>query len=371
MEALLIILMIIFIMNMFRVIVKDSRDWRKAQRSGSKNEGTVKDSIGEEANTIKSKRNDDVNSISVTRNVDGTLDSGSPSNTLQASTYADTKKAAKDSETASGICNDASSEINKQEKAGKDSSDSSVAPNNIGVEDELRTDNDLYEDENESDDDDEEFDDDDIYDDEDDIYDDDDDDLDYEDYEYEDDLDDDDSDDEVCDDDEFDDDDIDNDDELDSDEKEVDDDDEPEKAPKSLKKKAKLRKMRRRRLLRKRRQLEEEKRQKDDSAEEEEYPDYPGLFLPFDYSYDEEENWLSPDDYDDEELREIAEDRMRMHHGVSHFYSDRKGEEIVRWKGEYYHESDIIRRSWGYTCLASGASPYKVPYSRKWRCSRR
>lgn len=95
MEALLIILMIIFIMNMVRVIVKDSRDWRKAQRSGSKNEGTVKDSIGEEANTIKSKRNDDVNSISVTRNVDGTLDSGSPSNTLQASTYADTKKAAR------------------------------------------------------------------------------------------------------------------------------------------------------------------------------------------------------------------------------------------------------------------------------------
>ena len=87
--------------------------------------------------------------------------------------------------------------------------------------------------------------------------------------------------------------------------------------------------------------------------------------------YDEEEYQFTSADYDDRELKEIAEDRMRMYHGVSHFYSDREGEEIVRWKGEYYHDSDIIRRSWGYTCLASGASPYKVPYSRKWRRSRK
>jgi len=46
---------------------------------------------------------------------------------------------------------------------------------------------------------------------------------------------------------------------------------------------------------------------------------------------------------------------MRMYHGVSHFYSYHEGKEIVRWKGEYYHASDIIWRSRDYTCLVSSA----------------
>lgn len=47
-----------------------------------------------------------------------------------------------------------------------------------------------------------------------------------------------------------------------------------------------------------------------------------------------------------------------MYHEVSRFYSYREGKEIVRWKGEYYHARDIIRRLCGYTCFASSVSLY-------------
>ena len=50
---------------------------------------------------------------------------------------------------------------------------------------------------------------------------------------------------------------------------------------------------------------------------------------------------------------------MRMYHEVSHFYSYREGEEIVRWKGEYYHASDIIRRSGAIRVLPVAHVPIK------------
>ena len=79
--------------------------------------------------------------------------------------------------------------------------------------------------------------------------------------------------------------------------------------------------------------------------------------------YDEVEYSFTSADYDDRELKEIAEDRMRMYHEVSRFYSYREGKEIVRWKGEYYNGFDIKRRSRGYTCLVIGACPYIVSFS--------
>lgn len=59
-------------------------------------------------------------------------------------------------------------------------------------------------------------------------------------------------------------------------------------------------------------------------------------------------------------MKEIAEDRMRMYHGVSHFYSYREGEEIVRWKGEYYHASDIKRKSGAIRVLPVAHVPLRL-----------
>lgn len=388
MEFLLIILIIIFLANTIRVIAKNSRDWKKAQLRAYDTDEYANNT---EDNKIKSKKEVNSNSIQEKectkkefKGLHHEKTSTSIVNSMVPVTISqkdilpaekkDNEEENKDSKPVSTI-NDKVQEMNKQGKAITANVES---PSDDGLyvdEGHKHSDaDDVYADEDNSDADDLEDDDlndDDIDDTE--LEDDDldeteleDDDLDDEYDDYDEDLDDvyDDTDDEDFDD-ELDDDD------LSTDEENIDFEDEADKSTRLLKKKAKIERLRRRKILRRRKQMEErEKLEANNEVDEEALPDYEGLYLPFDYSYDEEEYGLS-EDYDDDELKEIAEDRINMHHGVKRFYSNREGEYIERWYGCYYHASDIIKRSWGYTGLDSSAVPYKVPYSRKWRRSQR
>lgn len=391
MELLLIILLIIFLVNTIRVIGRNSRDWRKAQLAASDADKTADTTAGNKINTIKT--NDESHAVQGKstessgaepeclrqKETTSIANSTAPvSISLKDTLQADTNDNAEEVKTTKQVehaVNDDTKETDYQGEIGKDSVESSGDNANdiVSDDDHLSTD-DLYADEVESDEDDSDednFNEDDI----------DDDDLDDDDY---DDMDENDYDDEDYD---FDDDeeDLDEDEDLDdellddelSDEDALLDEDDADEVSKRSKKKVKIRRMRRQKLLRKRKQMEEKAEQEekakleaDKEEDDKELPDYDGLYLPFNYSYDEEEYGLS-EDYDDDELKDIAEDRMKMHHGVKRFYSYREGEYIERWDGSYYHESDIIKRSWGYTGLDSRAVPYKVPYSRKWERSRK
>ncbi|WP_262280923.1 hypothetical protein [Hallella absiana] len=391
MELLLIILLIIFLVNTIRVIGKNSRDWRKAQLAASDADKAADTTAGNKINTIK----DDVSHSAQDKSTENSAvepeclrqkqttsiaNSTAPvsislKDTLQADTE-DNAEEVKDTKQVERAVNDDTKETDHQgeiEKGSVESSDDKA--NDILNEDDHLDADDLYADGVESDEDDSDednFNDDELDDDE--LDDDDYDDMDEDDYYDDEDYDFDDDEEDLDEDEDLDDELLD--DEL-SDEDALLDEDDADEVSKRSKKKAKIRRMRRQKLLRKHKQMEEKAEQEekakleaDKEEDNKELPDYDGLYLPFNYSYDEEEYGLS-EDYDDDELKDIAEDRMKMHHGVKRFYSNREGEYIERWDGSYYHESDIIKRSWGYTCLANGACPYKVPYSNKWRRSRK
>lgn len=370
MELLLIIIVVIFFVNMTRVILRDKRSWKDATRSNATNvnntrgnnpsnqkekEATVSDIVESVAMSKEKNDGESGEAVSWQDSKDAATNKGESSfediqqnDTKFLVNTADSKSESKPTPALK------ESDIDSTDKKDGDvvsigsHKDYEEAGNSNYLDYDENLDYDDFDDEDEFDDD---FDDDDL--DEDDEYDDfDDDDLDGDDIDDDDDIYDDDIDDDLYNDDEY------------IDDEDLDDDEEY------------VHHRKKRRIRRKKHKSEESQATSDANAydygysqgeEENQYPDYDGLYLPYNSSYDKECSVLYDEGFSDNELREIAEDREHMHNGSTRFYSSREGEDIVRWKGRYYHASDIITRSWGYTFLDDGASEYKVPYSRKWK----